>query len=214
MARAVFKEYSQGQITLFPVSLEEKIPADSPVRLVNQIVDNPDISSIIATYKGGGTSSYHPRMMLKVVLFAYLSNIYSCRKIENALQDRIGFMWLSANQTPDHNTINNFRSTHLKDTVHGIFTQVVMMLVEMGYLTLNTAYIDGTKIESRANRYTFVWRKSVEKNKAKLEEKIRKVLEQIEEGISQDNCPEDDPPAPVKSEELKGTSKNSTFPCP
>ena len=202
MAKVVFKSYNQGQVSLFPSSLEEKVPQDSPARLINQIVDNLDLSKVLKTYKGGGTSSYHPRMMLKVVLFAYLSNIYSCRKIENALSDRVSFMWLSGNQIPDHNTINRFRSTHLKKPIHDIFTQVVLMLVEMGYLSLDVAYIDGTKIESRANRYTFVWRKSVEKNKSKLEAKIAKVLEQVEEGIAQDNQPEDEPPTPINSKEL------------
>jgi len=201
--KVVFKEYNQGQGTLFPMSLDSKIPADSQVRLLSQIVDKLDISAVIDTYEGGGTSAYHPRMLLKVVLFAYLSNIYSCRKIENALQDRISFMWLSGGQEPDHNTINRFRSKHLKETINQIFTQVVLLLVEMGYLSLDVVYIDGTKLESRANRYTFVWRKSVEKNKVKLEAKIRRVLEQIEEGIAQDNQPDDEPPTAIDSEELK-----------
>jgi transposase len=203
MAKAIFKSYSQGQVSLFPASLDEKIPQHSSVRTINQIVDNLDITKVFDTYKGGGTSAYHPRMMLKVVLYSYLNNIYSCRKIEQALVDRVSFMWLSGNQTPDHNTINRFRSSHLKDTIHQIFTQVVVMLVDMGYLSLDVIYVDGTKLESRANRYTFVWRKSVEKNKAKLEANIRKVLELIEEGIAQDNQPEDEPPTPIDSEELK-----------
>ena len=203
MAKPVFKEYNQGQVVLFPPSLDEKLPADSPARLVSQIVDNLDISSVVDTYKGGGSSAYHPRMMLKVVIFGYLNNIYSCRKIENALNDRLSFMWLSGNQTPDHNTINRFRSSRLKDAIHDIFTQVVKLLVDMGYLSLDVVYMDGTKIESRANRYTFVWRKSVEKYKANLEEKIRKILEQVEEGIADDNSPDDEPPTPINSEELK-----------
>ena len=203
MAKVVFKNYNQGQISLFPASLDEKIPADSPVRLVNQIVDRLDISNLLSGYKGGGTSAYHPRMMLKVVIFSYLSNIYSCRKIETALTDRISFMWLSGNQTPGRNCINTFRSTHLKDSVNEMFTQVILLLVEMGYLSLEVLYTDGTKMESRANRYTFVWRKSVEKNKAKLEAKIRNILEQIDEGIAQDNLPDDEPPAPINSEELQ-----------
>jgi len=203
VAKPLFKSYSQGQVSLFPASLDEKIPLNSPVRTINQIVDNLDITKVFDTYKGGGTTAYHPRMMLKVILFSYLNNIYSSRKIEQALTDRISFMWLSGNQTPDHNTINRFRSSHLKDKIHQIFTQVVCMLVEMGYLSLDVIYVDGTKLESRANRYTFVWRKSVEKNKAKLEAKIRKVLELVEEGIAQDNHPDDEPPTPIDSEELK-----------
>ena len=106
-------------------------------------------------------------------------------------------------QTPDHNTINVFRSSHLKETINQIFTQVVLMLAEMGYLSLDVIYTDGTKLESRSSRYTFVWRKSVEKNRAKLEAKIRSVLQQIEEGIAQDSQPDDEPPTPINSEELK-----------
>jgi transposase len=203
MSKAIFKQYTQGQVCLFPMSLDEKIPADASVRLVNQIVDNLDINKVLFTYKGGGTSSYHPRMMLKLVLYAYLNNIYSCRKIEKQNLENIHYMWLTNMQTPDHNTINNFRSKNLKDTIHAIFTQVVLMLVDMGYLSLDVIYIDGTKMESRANRYTFVWRKTVEKNKVKLEDKIRKVLEQIDEGIAQDNLPDDEPPTPIDSKELK-----------
>lgn len=201
--KAVFKDYNQGQIILFPMSLDSKIPQDSPARLLNQVVDNLDISSIIDTYKGGGTSSYSPRMMLKSILFAYLNNIFSCRKIEKLLKENVLYMWLSANQEPDHNTINRFRSQRLKESINKIFTQVVVMLVEMGQLSLDVAYIDGTKIESTANRYTFVWRKTVEKNKEKLEKKIRKVLEYIEEGIAQDAMPDDEPPTPINSDELK-----------
>ena len=203
MTKLVFKSYTQGQSVLFPASLDEKLSPDSPARLINHIVDNLDISRVIDTYKFGSRSAYHPRMMLKVVIYGYLNNIYSCRKIENALNDRVSFMWLSGNQAPDHNTLHRFRSSHLKDTIPEIFTQVVVMLVGMGYLSLESAYINGTKIESRANRYTFVWRKSVEKNKARLEEKIRKVLELVEEGIAQDNLPDDEPPRPLNSEELK-----------
>ena len=92
----------------------------------------------------------------------------------------------------------------MKKTIHQIFTQVVLTLVDMGHLTLEASYFDGTILESRANRYTFVWRKTVEKNKAKLEAKIRAILKQIEEGIAEDNNhPDDDSPTPIDSEELK-----------
>ena len=172
MFKLKFKPYIQGQVWLFPPSLDEKVSQNSSARIINQIADNLYLSKVFDTYKGGGTSAYHPRMMLKVVLYSYLNNVYSSRKLEQALTDRVSFMWLSGNQTPDHNTINRFRSSHLKDPIHEIFTQVVVMLVEMGYLSLEVAYVDGTKIESRAGRYTFVWRKSIEKYKESLEEKV------------------------------------------
>jgi transposase len=185
------------------VQLETLIPSDSPARPVNQIADNLDITRVIDTCKGGGTSPYHPRTMLKTVLFACLNNIYSCRKTENNTRDGVGFMWLSAMQTPDRNTINTFRSSHLKDTVSDIFTRVVVMPVGMGYLSPDTVYVDGTKMESRANRHIFVRKKPVERNKAKPEEKIKKVLGQIDECIARDNHPDDDPPTPINTEELK-----------
>lgn len=203
MARITYKPYNQGQGVLFPLSIDSKIPEDHPVRLVSEIVDELDLSGINFGYKGGGNSSYHPRMLLKVLFYAYLNNVYSCRKIEQALEDRIHFIWLSGDQHPNFRTINNFRSLRLKNSIHKLFVQVVHMLVDMGYITLKEIYIDGTKIESKANRYSFVWRKSVEKNKFKLEAKIRGILSQIEEGIAQDNEPDDEPPTPVNSKELK-----------
>ena len=203
MAKISFKEYNQGQGVLFPMSIDSKIPENSPVRLVNRIVDELDLTNIDFGYKGGGNSSYHPRMMLKVLFYAYLNNVYSCRKIASQLEQNIHYMWLSGDQRPNFRTINNFRSLRLKDNIHSLFIQVVYMLVEMGYITLKEIYIDGTKIESKANRYTFVWRKSVERYKEKLEAKVRGILSQIEEGIAQDNQPDDDPPTPINSKELK-----------
>ena len=176
MAKVTFKEYNQGQGVLFPMNIDSKIPEDSPVRLVNRIVDELDLTDIDFGYKGGGNSSYHPRMMLKVLFYSYLNNVYSCRKIAAQLEQNIYFMWLSGDQQPNFRTVNNFRSLHLKDNIHVLFVQVVYMLVDMGYITLKEIYIDGTKIESKANKYTFVWRKSVERYKEKLEAKIRGIL--------------------------------------
>mgnify|MGYP006327580601 FL=1 len=203
MAKVTLKEYSQNDQWLFPPSIGSFVPPNSPARLVSDIVDQLDITEVMDTYCGGGTSSYHPRMMLKVIFFGYMNNIYSCRKIEKQMSENVLYMWLSGNQHPDFRTINDFRSKHLKTTINRLFVQVVVMLCEMGCLSLREAYIDGTKIESRANRYTFVWRKSVEKNRSKLESKIRSILSQIEEGIAQDNHTDDDPTTPINSEELK-----------
>ena len=93
-------------------------------------------------------------MLLKVVFYAYMNNIYSCRKIEDALKYHIHYMWLSGSQTPSFSTINRFRSEHLKDTVNKLFSQVVGLLVDMGQISLEEQYIDGTKMESVANKYS------------------------------------------------------------
>ena len=148
MAKIVFKELTSNQNVLFPVSLSEKIAPNHPVRVVNSVVDALDIGCLLRAYKGGGTSSYHPRMMLKVLFYAYLNNIYSCRKIEKALQENIYFMWLSGNSTPDFRTINDFRGKRLKEHIKSLFSAIVLLLQESGYVSLDVQYIDGTKVES------------------------------------------------------------------
>jgi transposase len=187
MSKAIFKPTNQNQPALFPFNFDGLIDTNHPVRLIDKVIEKLDITSIVGTYKGGGTSSYHPRMLLKVLIFGYLNNLFSSRKIANALKENVYFMWLSGQSFPDFHTINNFRGKRLKNDIENIFKQVVLLLVESDILTLNEVFTDGTKIESVANRYTFVWKKSVEKNKQKLEKNIQAVLKEIEEAITEDN---------------------------
>ncbi len=171
----IFKDYNVNQILLFPPSLEELIDDHHPVRVVNQVVDQINIEPLLAKYKPGGTSVYHPRMLLKVLIYSYLTNVYSSRKIEAALKENVHFMWLSAMSKPDHNTIARFRSDRLKDVLQGIFTQVVELLIEEGLVNIKNIYTDGTKIESVANKYSFVWGKAIKTSK----ERISKQLEEL-----------------------------------
>lgn len=187
MAKPVFKQTYQNQTSMFPYDFDSFVPQSHPVRLINQVIDQIDISDILTTYKGGGASSFHPRMLLKVLIYAYLNNIYSCRNIEKALKENIYFIWLSGQIFPDFRTINYFRGKRLKDKINNVFTQVVLFLNENGYIDLEEAFTDGTKIESVANRYTFVWRKNVERYRANLDKKIRVVLKEIEEATYQDH---------------------------
>jgi transposase len=190
--KIVFKDYSPNQILLLPPSLEEMIDPNHPVRVVNQVIDNLDIDPLIRKYHGGGSSSYHPRMMLKVLIYGYLTNQYSSRKIEHAVTQNIHFMWLSAMSYPDHNTINRFRSERLKAVLKEVFSQVVLLLVEKGVITLKEAYLDGTKIEANANRYTFVWGRSITKSK----ERIKKQLDELwvyAESVTREELENNDP---------------------
>lgn len=173
--KVVFKTYDQQQAMLLPPSLDELIAQNHPVRIVNKVLDQIDIEPLVAKYKAGGTSSFHPRMLLKVLVFAYINNIYSSRRIEAALQENIYFMWLSAMNTPDHNTINRFRGERLKEVLRNIFTQVVQLLAAEGLLSIKELYTDGTKIEASANRYTFVWGNAIKTNR----EKIKKQLDEL-----------------------------------
>ena len=107
-------------------------------------------------------------MLLKILVYAYFNKIYSSRKIEEGVSQNIYFMWLSGMSTPDHNTINRFRGECLKKTLQLIFTQVVLLLFEEGLLSIKDLYTDGTKIEAKANRYTFVWGSSIKHNREKM----------------------------------------------
>jgi len=184
MAKVAFKSYNPNDNLLFPPCLGDFLPKNHNVRVVSAIIDRLDISEIERGYKGGGASSYNPRMLLKVIVYAYLNNVYSGRKMERLLEENIAFMWLSGMQRPDFRTINLFRSKRLAGKFDSLFTQVVLLLNEEGFVSLDVQYIDGTKIESVANRYSFVWKGSVEKNKARLESKVRTVLEMAEETLA------------------------------
>lgn len=168
----VFKANHQHQMMAFPPTLDELIAADHPVRVVHEVLERVDITQLIKEYKPGGTSSYHPRMLLKALVYSYMNNIYSSRKIEDILQRDIYFMWLTGMSKPDHNTINRFRGQRLQRTLRPIFTQVVLLLCEEGLLSLKDLYTDGTKIEANANRYTFVWGKSIKTSKERIKQQL------------------------------------------
>jgi transposase len=174
-SKVVFKDYNFNQNLLLPPSLEELIAPNHPVRVVNQVVDNLNLDPILAKYEGGGCPAYHPRLMLKVLIYGYLTNLYSSRKIEQALQQNIHFMWLSGMSYPDHNTINRFRSDRLKGVLKEVFSQVVWLLIDHGHITLKEAFLDGTKIEANANRYTFVWGRRVQTHKENIKKQLKEL---------------------------------------
>jgi transposase len=181
MKKQIFKPYEQNQPMLLPPSLEELIPTGHLVRVVNQIIESIDIEPLIRQYKGGGTSAYHPKMLVKVIVYAYTQRIFSSRQVAKALRENINFMWLSGMNQPDHRTINRFRGKIMKAVIDEVFYAVVEQLLDQGYIDLEKYFVDGTKIEANANKYSFVWRKSTEKYKASLQDKVRALLEEIDE---------------------------------
>lgn len=182
-----FRSYDPDQTLLFPQRIDRDIPKDDPVRILKSVIESLDLSGFKKLYHERGRSPYHPKMMLMVILYSYMNNVYSCRKIEKLLYRDIYYIWLSGYQKPDFATINRFRN-RVKNEIGHIFTLLVLILVEKGFVTLEVEYLDGTKIESKANKYTFVWRKSVERNREKLFEKIRVLLQQINEQMAQDKA--------------------------
>ena len=180
-SKVVFKDYNPKENLLFPPNLSELIDQKHPVRILSSIIDGLDIKTLIKSYKPGGTSCYHPKMLLKVLVYGYLSNIYSSRKMEEALKENIHFMWLSRMSRPDHNTLNRFRSERLKGEIKSIFTQIVLLLEKEGLVSLATTFVDGTKIEANANRYTFVWGRAIKKHKARIAEQLEELWNYTEE---------------------------------
>ena len=146
-----------------------------------------NINPLIGSYKGGGASCYHPKMMIKVFVFAYLSHIYSSRQIAKALRQDVLFMWLSGMNKPDFRTINIFRSSRLKPVIDEVFGSMVLLCQELGYIKLENYFIDGTKIEANASRNSYVWKKNVKRYKSGTIERIKGLLDHIEEVNQQEN---------------------------
>jgi transposase len=158
-AAPVFKPYVMNRVALMPPSYDEKIPADHLVRVVNEAVEKIDLSSLLAKYPGGSRSSYHPKMLLKVLVYAYAEKIYSSRRIAKALRENIYFMWISGESTPDFRTINDFRGSRMKGVIGEVFGAVLEQLVAGGHVQLEHYFLDGTKIEADANKHKVVWAK-------------------------------------------------------
>src|SRR5690606_30470033 len=190
--KATFKPYDPNQISLLPPSLDELIPSNHVVRVVQNVIDSINIESIKKKYKGGGSSSFHPKMMLKIIVYGYLSNIYSSRKIEQAVTSNIHFMWLAGMHRPDHNTINRFRSDKLKGVLKEVFAQVVLLMADQGLMDIKTVYVDGTKLEANANKYTFVWGKSIKRNKEKIKSQLEE-LWKYAESVAKEELMDNDP---------------------
>ncbi|MFO7942976.1 MAG: transposase, partial [Anaerolineales bacterium] len=132
MKKQIFKPYTPKQALLQPPNLEEMIPEGNLVRVVDEMIERLNIEPLKRQYKGGGTSAYHPKMLLKVLVYAYTQQTFSSRKITKALRENIHFMWLSGMSQPDHRTINRFRGVVMKKVVEEVFYGVVEQLLEMG----------------------------------------------------------------------------------
>lgn len=179
-AAPVFKPYVMNQVALLPPSYDELIPEEHLVRVVNGAIEKTDLSSLLAQYKGGGTSSYHPKMLLKVLVYAYAERIYSSRRIAKALRENIHFMWISGGNQPDFRTINDFRGSRMKAVIDEVFSAVLEYLVASGHVQLEHYFLDGTKIEADANKHKVVWAKRRETYHQRVGEQIKGLLKEIE----------------------------------
>lgn len=133
-----FKEYAMNQMNL-PLSLEDFIPENHLVRVVNKVVDTLELSSLYSRYKHGGCPAYHSKMMLKVMIYSYSQRVYSSRQIAKALRENISFMWLSGNNRPDFRTINRFR-LDMRGVIEEVSYDIVKFLLASKYINMETYF--------------------------------------------------------------------------
>ena len=177
--KIIFKSYSQNQDFLLPKSLHEFVEPGHIARLISDIIDEMNINHIIETYKGGGTSAFNPRMLLKDWILGFVNKIYSCRMLAKELRENLTFIWISGNQRPDFRTLNNFR-LRLKDDIKPIFKSIVLYGIETGIIEGKDIFVDHTKRSANANRHKIVWKKQVENQSRKTDEELDKLFEHID----------------------------------
>lgn len=178
------KNYTEFQDTyqlVLPLSLEGLIPENESVRLLSHVLEGLDYTSLYKAYSPKGRNpAVEPKLMFKILVYAYSQGIYSSRKIEEACRRDLNFLWLLAGaKAPDHSTIARFRRQFLSDTCQDLFSQFAGHLIDAGEVTGENIFIDGTKIESRANKYTFVWKKSVGKYERRMHEELQEKISEI-----------------------------------
>lgn len=172
-------ELTRSQVVM-SIDLGMNIPEDDPVRTLVEILDELDYTELNHTYKRRWRK-YEPAMLFEILVCAYMNGIYSTRDIEAACHHDIRFMWLlQGQQGPDHATLARFEDERLRPAIEGLFYQLAEKLISLGEIDYKHVFIDGTKIEADANRYSFVWAKAVEKYRTKLIKKINEELPGIQ----------------------------------
>ena len=161
--------------------MEVLIPNNDPVRLLSAFVEGMELTDLYQTYGKIKKDQASPRQLFKIVIYAAMNRIYSSRDIESACRRDVNFMYLlEGKPAPDHATMARFISLHLSQCSKKTLAEVTDILKDLGEISGLHIFVDGTKIESAANRYTFVWKKAVTKNQKRLCQKIAVLVEELE----------------------------------
>ena len=204
-----FKTYEQNQL-MIPMEWKTLIDKNDIVFVLNDVIEQMNIDKILETYSPLGTDSYHPKMMLKILMYGYIKKKYSSRQIAEAVQSDVKFIWLAGGNKPTRNVINSFRKDKMKVIMEDVFSELLVILETKGYINSEEYFVDGTKIEANANKYTFVWKKSVEKQRERLQNKVHELMKEIDKLNEEEdkNYSEDEKkPEEVTPEELEEFAK-------
>ena len=164
---------------LLPPSVEDWLPERHLARFVVEIVDQLDLSAMSKAYRGSGSASYHPRLLLGLLVYGYATGVFSSRKLERATYDSVAFRFVAANQHPDHDTIAAFRRRFLKE-IEALFVKILLLAREMGLLKLGTVGLDGTKVHANASKHSALSYEHAGKIEAQLKAEVAELLAKAE----------------------------------
>ena len=180
-----FRQVDRQTGFLLPPSVDEWLPQRHLARFVVEVIDGLDLRELIGSYRGSGSASYHPAMLLGLLVYGYATGVFSSRKLERATYDSVAFRFIAANDHPDHDTIATFRRRFLQE-IEGLFVKVLLLAREMGVLNLGTVALDGTKIHANASRHSALSYEHAGKLEAQLKAEVAVLLAKAEAADSAD----------------------------
>jgi transposase len=158
-----------------PPSVDEWLPERHLARFVVEVIERLDLSAMVKAYRGSGTASYHPSVLLGLLVYGYATRVFSSRQLERATYDSVAFRFIAANDHPDHDTIATFRRRFLEE-IEGLFVQVLMLAREAGVLKLGTVALDGTKVHANASRHSALSYEHASKLEAQLKAEVKELM--------------------------------------
>jgi transposase len=164
---------------LMPPSVDEWLPEKHLARFVVDVIAGLDLRAMLGSYRGSGEASYHPTVLLGILVYGYATGVFSSRKLERATYDSVAFRFVAANQHPDHDTISAFRRRFL-DEIKTLFVQVLQLAREIGVLKLGTIALDGTKIHANASRHSALSYEHAGKIEAQLQAEVAELMAKAE----------------------------------
>jgi transposase len=200
MAR--FIQYDRHQQYLLPPSVDEWLPEDHLARYLVEVIDQLDLSKLTRRYSRSGSESYHPALLLALLVYGYATGTFSSRKIERATYDSVAFRFIAANLHPDHDTLANFRKTFLVE-LEDLFVQVLAYAQTMKLIKLGRISLDGTKLKANASKHKALSHGHIEKLEAQLREEVQFLLQKAAETDQQETNDEHDLPAEIARREQR-----------
>jgi transposase len=170
-----FRQVDRQTGYLLPPSIDEWLPGRHLARFVVEVIERLDLSALVGAYRGSGSASYHPSMLLGLLIYGYATGVFSSRKLERATYDSVAFRFIAANDHPDHDTIATFRRRFLA-AIEGLFVEVLLLAREAGLLKLGTVALDGTKVHANASRHSALSYEHACKLEAQLKAEVKELM--------------------------------------